>query len=37
MADRIIRSAGRHYQATVWSQKVDFKGFDGVKYVEKKN
>ena len=36
MADSIILSTGRLYQATVWTQNVDFKGLDGVKYIKKK-
>ena len=36
MADSIILSTGRLYQATVWTQDVDFKGLDGVKYIKKK-
>ena len=35
MADSIILSTGRHYQATVWTQDADFKDLDGVKYVKK--
>ena len=36
MADSIILSTGRHYQALVWTQDVDFKGLKGVKYIRKK-
>lgn len=36
MADSIILSTGRHYQATVWTQDADFEGLDGVKYVKKR-
>ncbi len=36
MADSIILSTGRYYQATVWTQDADFKGLDGIKYVKKK-
>jgi predicted nucleic acid-binding protein len=36
MADSIILSTGRLYQATVWTQDADFKGLDGVEYVKKK-
>ncbi len=35
MADSIILSTGRLYQATVWSQDADFKGFNGVEYIKK--
>jgi len=35
-ADSIILATGRLYQATVWTQDVDFKGLSGVKYVRKK-
>ncbi len=36
MADSIILSTGRFYQATVWTQDADFKGLDGVEYVKKR-
>ena len=36
MADSIILSTGRHYQATVWTQDADFKGLEDVKYIRKK-
>lgn len=36
MADSIILSTGRYYQATVWTQDADFKGLKGVKYIRKK-
>ena len=36
MADSIILSTGRLYQATVWTQDADFKGLDGVEYVKKR-
>jgi predicted nucleic acid-binding protein len=36
MADSIILSTGRYYQATVWTQDADFKGLDGIKYIKKK-
>lgn len=36
MADSIILATGRLYQATVWTQDTDFKGLEGVKYIQKK-
>jgi predicted nucleic acid-binding protein len=36
MADSIILASGRLYQATVWTQDADFKGLQGVKYIQKK-
>ena len=36
MADSIILSTGRLYQATVWTQDADFKGLDGVEFVKKR-
>jgi predicted nucleic acid-binding protein len=36
MADSIILSTSRYYQATVWTQDDDFKGLKGVKYIRKK-
>jgi predicted nucleic acid-binding protein len=36
MADSIILSTSRLYQATVWTQDADFKGLDGVEYVKKR-
>jgi predicted nucleic acid-binding protein len=36
MADSIILSTGRLYQASVWTQDADFKGLDGVEYVKKR-
>ncbi len=36
IADSIILSTGRLYQATVWSQDADFKGFNGVEYIKKR-
>ena len=35
MADSIILVTTRSYQATLWTQDVDFKGLAGVEYVEK--
>jgi predicted nucleic acid-binding protein len=36
MADSIILATGRLYQATVWTQDVDFKGLKDVKFIRKK-
>lgn len=36
MADSIILAMAREYQATLWTQDEHFKGFDGVRYIEKK-
>ncbi|MFH0812490.1 MAG: type II toxin-antitoxin system VapC family toxin [Pseudomonadota bacterium] len=36
MADSIILATGRIYQATIWTQDVDFKGLEGVEYIRKK-
>ena len=36
MADSIILSSGRIYQATVWTQDANFKGLDGIEYVKKR-
>ena len=35
MADSIILTTARMYNATVWTQDADFKGLDGVRYIEK--
>ncbi len=35
MADSIILATARSYEATLWTQDVDFKGLAGVKYREK--
>ena len=35
MADSIILATARVYDATLWTQDVDFKGIAGVEYVEK--
>jgi predicted nucleic acid-binding protein len=35
MADSIILATARSYDATLWTQDVDFKGIAGVEYVEK--
>jgi predicted nucleic acid-binding protein len=37
MADSIILATGRLYQATVWTQDIDFKGLKDVKFIQKKN
>ena len=36
MADSIILSSGRLYQATVWTQDADFKGLESVEYIKKR-
>lgn len=36
MADSIILSTARTYDATVWTQDRDFEGISGVEYVEKR-
>lgn len=36
MADSIILATGRLCQATVWTQDIDFKGIESVKYIRKK-
>ena len=35
MADSIILAMARSYDATLWTQDVDFKGVAGVEYIEK--
>ena len=35
MADSIILATARSYKATLWTQDVDFKGIEGVQYIEK--
>jgi predicted nucleic acid-binding protein len=35
MADSIILATAKSYEATLWTQDVDFKGLDGVQYLEK--
>ena len=35
MADSIILATARSYDATLWTQDVDFKGIAGVEYTEK--
>lgn len=36
MADSIILATARVYEAVIWTEDVDFKGIDGVKYFPKK-
>jgi predicted nucleic acid-binding protein len=36
MADSIIFATGRLFQATVWTQDIDFKGLEDVKFIRKK-
>ena len=36
MADSIILATAKSYKATLWTQDVDFKGIDNVKYIPKK-
>ncbi len=35
MADSLILTTARLYEAIVWTQDADFKGLDGVQYIEK--
>jgi toxin FitB len=35
MADSIILATTRSYKATLWTQDADFKGLEGVKYIQK--
>ncbi|RMF15305.1 MAG: type II toxin-antitoxin system VapC family toxin [Candidatus Dadabacteria bacterium] len=35
MADSIIFTTARQYEATLWTQDSDFKGLDGVKFIAK--
>ena len=35
MADSIILATARSYDATLWTQDIDFKGVAGVEYIEK--
>jgi predicted nucleic acid-binding protein len=37
MADSIILTTARIYEATLWTQDADFKGLPGVKYYENKS
>ncbi len=36
MADSVILATARAFGATLWTQDADFKGMEGVQYVEKK-
>ncbi len=36
MADSIILATAQAHDATLWTQDADFKGIDGVRYIEKK-
>jgi toxin FitB len=36
MADSIILATTRAHNATLWTQDADFKGMDGVQYIEKR-
>jgi len=36
LADSIILATARSYNATVWTQDADFRGIDGVQYIEAK-
>ena len=35
MADSIILATARAYKATLWSQDADYRGLEGVQYIEK--
>ncbi len=35
MADSIILATARSYEATLWTQDIDFKGVVGVEYIKK--
>jgi predicted nucleic acid-binding protein len=35
MADSLILTTARNCQASLWTQDVDFKGMDGVHYIQK--
>lgn len=37
MADSLILATARAYDATLWTQDADFKGIEGVKYIERKS
>ncbi len=37
LADSIIYATGRKYGALIWTQDIDFKALEGVKYFSKKN
>ena len=36
LADSVILATAQLYEATLWTQDEHFKGFDGIKYIEKK-
>jgi toxin FitB len=36
MADALILATAREYDATIWTQDVDFANIDGVRYISKK-
>ena len=36
MADSIILATTRAYNATLWTQEADYKGMEGVQYIEKR-
>jgi len=36
VADSIMLATARAYNATLWTQDADFKGMDGVRYIERK-
>lgn len=36
MADSLILATARAYGATLWTQDADFRGVEGVKYIEKR-
>lgn len=36
MADSLILATARAYDATLWTQDADFRGVEGVKYIEKR-
>ncbi len=36
LADSIILATARAYRATIWTQDVDFKGIDGVRFVARR-
>jgi toxin FitB len=36
MADSVVLATTRAYEATLWTQDADFKGMEGIRYIEKK-
>jgi toxin FitB len=36
MADSVVLATTRAYDATLWTQDADFKGMEGIRYIEKK-